>query len=113
MRASELINLKSEILELLHSVAEEVSELDAKKKSHLLEYTELDVIAAAVVFTHVMANRKAHQYVRIAGPKDLDRAADEMSSYGKRIKDLVNEMTNVDLDRGEENGQKGNSKERE
>ena len=112
MRAEDLINLKSEILEPLHNVAEEVSELDARKKSHLIEYTDLDVIAAAVVFTHIMANRKAHQYVRIAGPKDLDRVADEMSAYGKRIKDIVNEMSNVDLDRGEQNGQKGNSEKR-
>ena len=104
MKASDLINLKSEILEPLHHVAEEVSEIDEKRKSHLIEYTELDVIAAAVVFTHVMANRKAHHYVRIAGAKDLDRVEQEMRDYGKRIKELVKEMSNVDLDRGAKNG---------
>ena len=100
MKARDLINLKSEILEPLHDVANELTEVDKRGKAHLIEYTELDVIAAAVVFTHIMANKKAHHYVDIAGVKDLDRISKEMTEYGTRIRNIVKEMTGIDLREG-------------
>lgn len=92
---------KSEILEPLHRLANELAEVDNKGKAHLIEYTKLDVIAAAMVFTHIMANKKAHQYVQLSGVKDLDTVTLEMEDYGKRIRQLVLDMTSVDLGKGE------------
>ncbi len=109
MKAKDLINLKSEILEPLHVVAEEVSEVDRRGKAHLIEYTELDVIAATVVFTHVLANKKAHQYVQITNVEEFNRIVKEMHDYGTRIRELVKEMSGVELD---ENKKKGNTDER-
>lgn len=101
MKASDLINQRSEILEPLHSVARELADLDSRGKAHLIEYTKLDVIAAAMVFTHIMANKKAHQYVQALNVKDVDTVTKEMEDYGKRIRQLVLDMTAVDLGKGE------------
>ena len=103
MKAKDIINLRSEILEPLHAVANELTEVDRRGKAHLIEYTELDVIAATVVFTHIMANKKAHHYADIAGSKDLERISKEMTEYGVRIRTIVQEMTGVDLREGKEN----------
>lgn len=101
MKASDLINQRSETLEPLHSVARELADLDNRGKAHLIEYTKLDVIAAAMVFTHIMANKKAHQYVQALNVKDVDTVTKEMEDYGKRIRQLVLDMTAVDLGKGE------------
>lgn len=97
MKASEIINLRSEILEPLHSVATELADLDEKGKGHNIEYTDLDVIAAAVTFLHVMAHRKAHEYLRRQQGVGIDEAKTEMESYGRRVAELVGEMTGVNL----------------
>ena len=109
MKAKDLIDLKTEMLEPLHNVAVEVSDIDRRGKAHLLEYTELDVVAAAVVFTHIMANKKAHSQVEITNVKDFEKVVGEMRDYGIRIRQLVKEMTGVDLN---ENIKKGENNER-
>ncbi len=98
MKAKDLINLKSEILEPLHNVASELSEVDRRGKAHLIEYTELDVIAATAVFTHILANKKAHQYAEITNIGDFNRIVKEMHNYGTRIRELVKEMSGVEID---------------
>lgn len=103
MKASDLINLKSEILEPLHVVAQELSEVDARGRGHLIEYTKLDVLAATIVFTHILANKKAHGYVKIRGAKDLETVSKEMEEYGNRIKNIVYDMTGMDLSNEKEN----------
>lgn len=109
MEAKDLINPKSEILEPLHGVAEELSEVDRRGKAHLIEYTELDVIAATIVFTHILANKKAHQYVEITNAERFNQIVEEMKDYGNRIRILVKEMSGVELD---ENEKKGSTDER-
>lgn len=101
MKASEktleFLNSRSEILEPLHTVAAELVEVDKRERNHLIEYTRLDVIAAASVFIHVLSNKKAHQYFKRTDILDLNAVRDEMEEYGKRIVAIVNEMGNVDL----------------
>lgn len=98
-----LLNKRSEILEPLHAVAEELVEVDARGRNHLIEYTKLDVIAAASVFMHVLSNKKANEYLHRTDIVDLDSVRSEMEEYGERIMDIVNEMGNVDLGKGENN----------
>lgn len=100
-RTLEFLNSKSEILEPLHALAAELVEVDAKGKNHLIEYTRLDVIAAASVFIHVLSNKKAHEYFNREDIVDLAGVRDEMEEYGKRIVAIVNEMGNVDLGKEE------------
>ena len=101
MKASEktleFLNSRTEILEPLHAVAAELVEVDKREKNHLVEYTRLDVIAAASVFIHVQTNKKAHQYFQQTDIVDLEKVRNEMEDYGKRIVAIVNEMGNVDL----------------
>lgn len=110
MKASELINLKTEMLEPLYVVAEELTELDEQGKAHRLEFTNMDVIAASVVFLQVLANRKAHFYLKeaVSTPEetDLEKVKVEMTRYGERIKELVKEMTGVNLDEKESKQQR-------
>lgn len=97
------LNSRSEILEPLHAVAAELAEVDARSKNHIIEYTRLDVIAAASVFIHVLSNKKAHEYFQRPDIIDLDSVRDEMENYGERIVAIVNEMGNVDLGKGDNN----------
>lgn len=103
MKANELINLKSEILEPLHVVATELAELDAKNKGHVIEYTDLDVKAVAVTFFHITANRKSYQYIKAKQPIDLMQIHKEMTEYGRRVAELVKEMTGIDINEKEKN----------
>lgn len=104
MKARETINQKSEILEPLHDVALELSKVDSENKSHLIEYTKLDIIAAAIVFSHILANKKAHIYQKTATMSDMQKITDQMEEYGERIRALVYEMTEIDLREGKKNG---------
>lgn len=103
MKAKDLINKKSEILEPLHDVAAELVEVDKRGKAHTIEYTDLDVAAASVTFIQIVANRKAHDYFRqgAKGNVDIKRVKSEMESYGEQIKKLVYDMTGVDLGKDE------------
>lgn len=106
MKASKVINKKSEILEQLHNVAEELINLDSENKSYIIEYTRLDVIAAVSVFIHILSNKKAHQYYKMQKPIDMSLVRKEMESYGESISAIVKEMSNIDLnEKGDENEQ--------
>lgn len=95
-------NAISEILEPLHMVADELSQVAEDEKNHTIEYTDLDVIAAAVVFTHVLSNRKAHNYAKTTDTTDFDQIYSEMSEYGARIGAIVKDMSNIDLNKKED-----------
>lgn len=84
-------------MEPLHDVASELSEVDRRGKAHLIEYTESDVIAATIVFTHILANKKAHQYAEITNVEGFNRIVKEMHDYGARIRALVKEMSGVEV----------------
>lgn len=98
-------------MEPLHNVASELSEVDRRGKAHLYEYTELDVIAATLVFTHILANKKAHQYVEVASEDDLDSIIQEMHNYGARIRKLVKDMSGIEIDetKKEDTNERGKS----
>lgn len=96
-----MLNLKSEILEPIHDVALELSEIDKLNNVHQIKYTELDVIAATVVFIHVLANQKAHYYVNKDETTDSEIITEEMQEYGKRIYNIVEDMTGIDVTKGD------------
>ena len=89
---------KSEILEALHDTAMELLLTEETGKSRLIEYTKHDVIAASLVFMHILSNIAAHRYSR-NGVFDLAAVELEMKEFHTDIKEIVNEMTGVDLDK--------------
>ena len=86
---------QSEILEPLHRLARELIDVDARSKSHLLEYTDDDVMAAVLVFGHILINRKAHALERDGISEE--EGAKVMERYGEKIHDLTLGMTGVNI----------------
>lgn len=101
------------MLEPLHLVAEELIEREKRGKAHSIEYTDYDVVASTVVFLQILASRKAHSYFKEATESaeltDLDKVKTEMEEYGKRINQLVRDMTGIDLN--EKKGRNENGKQ--
>ena len=84
----------TEYLEPLHHVAREVVELEATNKAFYYEYYDEDVMAAVLVFNHVLANRKIHFHNKINKP--MDQSTAELKLYGEQLRALVEYMTGID-----------------
>lgn len=93
----EILNKRSEILEPVHHVAEEIADMQERDIVHSIEYTKLDVIAATIVFSHVLANIKANQYIKDNEGKATAQMKQDMFNYGAQIHKIVKDMTGIDL----------------
>ena len=86
---------ESEILEPLHACLRELLERERLGKSHLMEYSDDDVIATALLFSHIMGNRLVHnltdENVSIGMSQKL------AVEYGAQIQLLTLSMSGVDL----------------
>lgn len=84
----------TEYLEPLHQVAREVVDIEARNKSYFYEYLDEDVMAAVLVFNHIMASRKIHHHHKINKP--INQANEELMVYGEQLRALVEYMTGID-----------------
>jgi hypothetical protein len=85
----------SEILEPLHACLRELLESDRRGKTHLIEYTDKDVIAASLVYSHILGNRLVHHLTKEKA--SLERTKLLGNSYGEAIQKLTKGMSGVDL----------------
>lgn len=85
---------KSEILEPLHTCLKEV--LDKEKAGGLnIEYTDEDVIAATLMFSHVLGNRMIHLYTDERASIGLSQHL--AATFGEQIQIITKQMTKVDI----------------
>lgn len=77
----------SEILEPVHTCLRELLEREKKGMSQSVVYTDDDVMAAALLFTHVTGNRLVHQLTE-------EKVGIGMASkLAKHYSALINEIT--------------------
>lgn len=93
----EIANSRSEVLEPIYNTALELTRLQENKKLHLYRFTDLDIIAASIIFTEVLANRTAHAYVEKNISSEDPRILHEMEQFGERIRQIVEDMTGINL----------------
>lgn len=86
---------ESEILEPLHSCLRELLERDRKGKGHLIEYTDNDVVAATLMYSHILSNRLAHKLNR--ENSSLKLSQELATSFGISIVNLTKTMSGVDI----------------
>ena len=86
---------ESEILEPLHNCLRELLARDEAKKNHLIEYTDADVIAAHLMYTHIMANRFAHRSGRERLPMETVQFIAQ--NYAAQIRLTTKQMANLDI----------------
>lgn len=78
---------RSEILEPLHACLRELLERDKQGSSQAVKYTDNDVVAATLLFAHILGNRLVH---RLSDEKVGISMAGEL---GKHYAALINEVT--------------------
>jgi len=86
---------ESEILEPLHNCLRELLARDEAKKGHLMEYTDADVIAAHLMYTHIMGNRFAHRSGRDKIP--LETTTFLAQNYAAQIRLTTKQMSSLDI----------------
>lgn len=86
---------ESEILEPLHNCLRELIAVDEAKKNHLIEYTDADVVAVHLMYTHIMGNRLAHRLGREGAP--LETTTHLASTYAEQIRLTTKEMAKLDI----------------
>lgn len=86
---------QSEILEPLHNCLREVLELDTKGKGAEIVYTDNDVLAAALMFGHVLGNRLMHKLTDEKASIGLSRHL--ATTYGESIAVIAKQMSGVDI----------------
>ena len=104
MKFRDMANLKTEMLEPLYYVEQEISDMENNGKVHLIEYTTMDIIAVSHIFIHILANKKAHLYHRSGQDKDMAKVEFEMTEFGSRINDLIYDMTDIKIRKGKQDG---------
>lgn len=95
----------SEILEPLHTCLSELLERDRLGKSHLIEYTDKDVLAVSMMFAHVLGNRLIHNLTREKASLGLSQHL--ATTYGETIHNIVLSMSGLDVkvyNKGKEKG---------
>lgn len=85
----------SEILEPLHACLGELLESDRQGKSHLIEYTNKDIVAATLIYAHVLGNRLTHNMMREKASLELSQHL--ASTYGNMIHNLTKSMAGVEI----------------
>lgn len=86
----------SEILEPLHTTLTELIDKDRQGKSHLIEYTDRDIVAAALLFAHITGNRLIHNLTKQEASIPLTQHL--ASTYGGMIREITKAMTGIDVD---------------
>lgn len=86
---------ESEILEPLHTCLRELLARDEAKKTHLIEYTDADVIAAHLMYTHIMGNRLAHRFGREKVP--INTTTFIAKTYAEQIRLTTKQMAQLDI----------------
>lgn len=85
----------SEILEPLHNCLRECIERDDDAKGHLMIYTDADVVAATLMFSHVLGNRMAHKLTNMKSDQASIKKMAQDS--GERIRLITKHMSGVNL----------------
>lgn len=86
---------ESEVLEPLHTLTRELLELEKSGMAKTLVYTDRDVTAAALVFSHVMGNRLIDTLKTEHASIGLSQHLAQ--TYGEAIYLLTKQMTGVDI----------------
>lgn len=85
---------ETELLEGLHTTVRECLERDRQGKSHLMEYTDSDVIAVTLLYAHILGNRLIHHLTREKATLGI---SNEIAlHYGVLINELTLAMSQVD-----------------
>lgn len=98
---------ESEILEPLHNLLRELLAQDDARKSHLIEYTDTDVIAAHLTYGHILGNRLAHRLGQQGVSAEM--ATSMARDYARFMTLLTKLMADLDIaeyyrrDKGENN----------
>ena len=85
--------VKSEILEPLHALAYELIDVDARQKGFLIEYTEDDIMAAAIVFNHIIQNKRIH--IESRTNIKLSDAIENSKHFGQELHEFILKNTGV------------------
>lgn len=85
----------SEILEPLHACLKELIERDHLNKSHLIEYTDRDVVAISMMYAHILGNRLIHNLTDEKASLGLSQHL--ATTYGNMIHDITESMSGVDV----------------
>ncbi len=86
---------QTEILEPLHNTLRELLELESQGKSQDLEYTDDDIIAATLVYTHVTGNRLIHWLTEEKASIGIAKILS--ANMALQITTLTKQITNVDV----------------
>lgn len=86
---------ESEILEPLHTCLRELIDRDLNRKGDLIKYTDDDVVAATLLYSHILGNRLVHtltdERVSIGMAQELAR------NYSNEIQNVTTSMSRVDV----------------
>jgi len=86
---------ESEILEPLHKCLRELLSLDKSRASGKIEFTDHDIIAITLMYSHILGNRLIYnlkdEKVSIGLSQHL------ASSFGEAIQVLTKQMTAIDI----------------
>jgi hypothetical protein len=86
---------KSEILEPLHACLREILERDRYNNPDLIKYTDEDVKAATLFFSHILGNRLYHNLVDEKVSIGLSKKIS--TDYAESILVLARQMSGVDM----------------
>lgn len=86
---------ESEILEPIHTCLRELLELERKGKSQNYEFTDHDIVAATLLYSHILGNRLIHNLTDERASIGLSKHLG--STYGDAIQVLTKQMTGVDI----------------
>ena len=86
---------ESEILEPVHKCLRELLDLEKKGKSQNYEYTDHDIVAATLLYSHILGNRLIHRLTDERASIGLSKHLGK--TYGEAIQLLTKQMTNVDI----------------
>lgn len=86
---------ESEILEPIHACLRELIEWDKAKKTHLIRYTDHDIVAITLLYVHILGNRIIHtlsdEKVSVTFSKEI------VENYVDMVKKLTLAMSRVNV----------------
>lgn len=86
---------ESEILEPMHSCLRELVEYEMQGRGHLLEFTEHDIVAVAMLFSTVCGKKLTHDLIKSTStPEQMKHMG---NVYARLIRDITFGMTKVDV----------------
>lgn len=88
---------KSEILEPLYEIANELARNALNGKSHLIEYTNDDIMIAYFLFIEILGNRLIHNHTRQNLP--IQKTKDDIEKYKNDIMLIVKSISGIDAEK--------------